>query len=117
MKQYTLMMSCRDYFIIKNYLVELNQLGKFTNDAYMQRFYKAFAIDATLKLPRRSQKRFDEKSTVLFVLKEEPTLLSTVGLFCREHSMDQRVKNPELANALNHLKDCIAAELMDVLGL
>lgn len=116
MKEYKLVINCRKYFLIRNYLVELNQSGYFNNDKIMKSFYKSFVIEASIKLSRQ-QNKFDEDIEVVFKLRENHNILSTVGLFCREHSMDQRVNNPVLANALLDLKNYIALELIDILGL
>jgi hypothetical protein len=99
MKEYKLVINCRKYFLIRNYLVELNQSGYFNNDKIMKSFYKSFVIEASIKLSKQ-QNKFDEDIEVVFKLRENHNILSTVGLFCREHSMDQRVNNPALANAL-----------------
>ena len=116
MKKHTLVMSCKDYFLVKNYLVELRQQGKFDYDAHMMKFYKSFAMNSSIKLDRKA-KGFDSDATVIFELDDDHTLLATVGLFCREHSMDQRTKDKDLANVLYNLKNYIAAELEDYLGL
>lgn len=116
MKEYKLVINCRKYFLIRNYLVELNQSGYFNNDKLMRSFYKSFVIEASIKLSKQ-QNKFDEDIEVVFKLRENHNILSTVGLFCREHSMDQRVNNPVLANALLDLKNYIALELNDCLGL
>ena len=116
MKEYKLVINCRKYFLIRNYLVELNQSGYFNNDKIMKSFYKSFVIEASIKLSRQ-QNKFDEDIEVVFKLRENHNILSTVGLFCRELSMDQRVNNPALANALLDLKNYIALELIDILGL
>ena len=116
MKEYKLVINCRKYFLIRNYLVELNQSGYFNNDKIMKSFYKSFVIEASIKQSRQ-QNKFDEDIEVVFKLRENHNILSTVGLFCREHSMDQRVNNPALANALLDLKNYTALELNDCLGL
>ena len=116
MKEYKLVINCRKYFLIRNYLVELNQSGYFNNDKLMKSFYKSFVIEASIKLSKQ-QNKFDEDIEVIFKLRENHNILSTVGLFCREHSIDQRVNNPTLANALLDLKNYIALELNDCLGL
>lgn len=116
MKEYKLVINCRKYFLIRNYLVELNQSGYFNNDKLMRSFYKSFVIEASIKLSKQ-QNKFDEDIEVIFKLRENHSILSTVSLFCREHSIDQRVNNPVLANALLDLKNYIALELNDCLGL
>ena len=116
MKEYKLVINCRKYFLIRNYLVELNQSGYFNNDKLMKSFYKSFVIEASIKLSRQ-QNKFDEDVKVVFKLRENHNILSTVGLFCREHSMDQRRNNPALANALLDLKNYTVLELNDCLGL
>ncbi len=116
MKEYKLVINCRNYFLIRNYLVELNQLGYFKNDKLMREFYKSFVIEASIKLSRGDNK-FDNDAIILFKLKDNHNILSTVGLFCREHAMDQRADNSALANALLELKNYTAFELEDYLGL
>ncbi len=117
MIKHSVLMTVEEYFAIKNYLVELKSQGKLNNDAYMLKFYKAFAIDSSIKLDRNKKLYDNPSSVIIFYLEDDKTLLSTIGLFCREHAIDNKRTNPVLSKALNHLKDYIAAELLDVLGL
>ena len=83
----------------------------------MQKFYNSFAIESSIKLDRK-QKIFDNPEvSVVFYLDNNYTLLSTIGLFCREYSMDINRNNPVLARALRKIKDYISAELMDIYNL
>lgn len=117
MKKHTVVMDVEGYFQIKNYLVELKQNNKLDNDKFIQKFYQAFAVDSCIKIDR-GKRLFDNPTCVVeFSLENNQTMLSTIGLFCREHAMDQNRKNPQLAKALSILKDYIASELMDLLGL
>ena len=117
MIKHHILMTVEEYFAVKNYLVTLNSQDKFKNDTCMKKFYKAFAIDSTIKLDR-NKRLYDNPSTIVeFYLERNHTLLSTIGLFCREHAIDQNRNNPHLAKALNVLKDYMAAELMDIHNL
>lgn len=117
MKKYNMIMQSEEYFAIKNFLVELRQQGKFDNDVYMMKFYKAFAINSSIKL-ERNKKLFDNPDVIVtFELDNDQTLLSSVGLFCREYSMDLNKKDPVVARALRKIKDYIAAELLDLFNL
>ena len=108
-------MTTEQYFLIKNYLVKIK--STLHNDIYLQEFYKAFAIESNIKLDKNA-KLFDNPfCTVELYLNEDTTLLSTIGLFCREHAIDQYRHNPQLSKALSVLKNYIAAELMDILNL
>ena len=64
MKKYNMIMQSEEYFAIKNFLVELRQQGKFDNDVYMMKFYKAFAINSSIKLEIFSSSFFNE--TIVF---------------------------------------------------
>lgn len=117
MKKHSVVMRAEEYFLLKNYLVELRNKNVFNNDVFLQEFYKSFAIESNIKLDRKA-KLFDNPAcTVEFQLENNITLLSTIGLFCREHAMDQNRDNPQLAKALSVLKNYISTELMDLLNL
>mgnify|MGYP003296398688 CR=1 FL=1 len=117
MIKHSVLMTTEEYFAVKNYLVELKKQGKFNNDTFMQKFYNSFAIDSSIKMDR-NQKIFDNPEVlVIFFLENDQTLLSTIGLFCREYSMDLVKKNPVVARALRKIKDYIAAELLDIFNL
>ena len=115
--KHTILMTLEEYFAVKNYFVELNRQGKFKFDKSMQKFYKAFAIESSIKLDKK-QNMFDNPEVeVMFHLEKNQTLLSTVGLFCREHAMDIKTIHPVTSRALEKIKIYIATELMDILGL
>lgn len=117
MKKHIVVMDVEGYFQIKNYLVGLKQSNKLDNDKFIQKFYQAFAVDSCIKIDR-GKRLFDNPiCTVEFYLDNNQTMLSTVGLFCREHAIDQNRENPHLAKALFTLKDYISSELMDLLNL
>lgn len=117
MKKHMIVMDVESYFQIKNYLVELKQNNKLDNDKFIQKFYQAFAVDSYIKIDRGNRLFDNPICTVEFSLENNQTMLSTIGLFCREHAMDQNRKNPQLAKALTDLKNYIASELLDFLGL
>lgn len=117
MKKHMVVMDVESYFQIKNYLVELKQNNKLDNDKFIQKFYQAFAVDSYIKIDRGNRLFDNPICTVEFSLENNQTMLSTIGLFCREHAMDQNRKNPHLAKALTDLKNYIASELLDFLGL
>ena len=117
MKKHMVVMDVEGYFQIKNYLVELKQNNKLDNDKFIQKFYQAFAIDSYIKIDKGNRLFDNPICTVEFSLENNQTMLSTIGLFCREHAMDQNRKNPQLAKALTDLKNYIASELLDFLGL
>lgn len=117
MKKHMVVMDVESYFQIKNYLVELKQNNKLDNDKFIQKFYQAFAVDSCIKIDRGNRLFDNPICTVEFSLDNNQTMLSTIGLFCREHAMDQNRKNPQLAKALADLKNYIASELLDFLGL
>jgi hypothetical protein len=110
-------MTTEEYFAVKNYLVKLKSQGKLDNDVFMQKFYKSFAIESSIKIDRK-QKIFDNPEvSVVFYLDNNHTLLSTIGLFCREHSMDVNREQPIVARALRKIKDYISTELLDIFNL
>ena len=115
--KHSVLMTVEEYFAIKNYLVQLKAQGKFDNDEFMQKFYKAFAIESSIKLDRKHSLFDNADAHVEFFLENNHTMLSTVGLFCREHSIDKHRIDPLLSRALRKLKDYMAAELLDILGL
>lgn len=117
MIKHSILMTAEEYFAVKNYLVELRSQGKLDNDKFIQKFYQAFAIDSCIKIDRGNRLFDNPICTVEFSLENNQTMLSTIGLFCREHAMDQNRKNPQLAKALTDLKNYIASELLDFLGL
>ena len=117
MIKHSILMTTEEYFAVKNYLVKLKSQGKLDNDVFMQKFYKAFAVESSIKIDRK-QKLFDNPEVeVVFFLENNQTLLSTIGLFCREHSMDLNRNNPTIARALRKIKDYISAELLDIFNL
>ena len=117
MIKHSILMTTEEYFAVKNYLIQLKSQDKFNNDVFMQKFYKSFAIESSIKLDRE-QKIFDNPEvSVVFYLDNNHTLLSTIGLFCREHSIDTNKNNPALARALRKIKDYISAELLDIFNL
>ena len=114
MIKHSIVMTVEDYFLVKNYLIKLKKEGKLDNDNFLQKFYTAFALDSSLKLERHA-KLFDNPTAVVELsLDNSHTLLATIGLFCREHAIDQNRNNPQLAKALNIIKDYMSAELMDL---
>ena len=116
-KKHNILMTTEEYFAVKNYLIKLKSQGKLDNDVFMQKFYKSFAIESSIKIDRQ-QKLFDNpEANVAFFLENNHTLLSTIGLFCREHSIDLNSSNPTVASALRKLKNYISSELLDLLNL
>ena len=117
MIKHSILMTTEEYFAVKNYLIKLKSQGKLDNDVFMQKFYKAFAVESSIKIDRK-QKLFDNPEVeVVFFLENNQTLLSTIGLFCREHSMDLNRNNPTIARALRKIKDYISTELLDIFNL
>lgn len=117
MTKHNILMTMEEYWAIKAYLVELKAQGSLDNDEFMLKFYKSFAVNSLIKLDR-TQKLFDNPEIVVtFDLENNQTLLSTIGLFCREHSIDTNKDKPIVARALRKIKNYISAELMDILGL
>ena len=117
MIKHNILMTVEEYFAVKNYLAELKLQGKLDNDVFVQKFYKSFAIESSIKLDRK-QKLFDNPEVeVVFFLENNQTLLSTIGLFCREYSIDLNSSNPTVASALRKIKNYISAELLDLLNL
>ncbi len=117
MIKHSIVMTVEEYFAVKNYLVQLKAQRKFDNDEFMQKFYKSFAIESSIKLERRDKLFDNAEAQIEFFLENNHTMLSTVGLFCREHSIDKHRTDPLLSRALRKLKDYIAAELLNILGL
>ena len=117
MIKHSILMTVEEYFAVKNYLIKLKSQGKLDNDVFMQKFYKSFAVESSIKINKR-QKMFDNPEVeVVFFLENNQTLLSTIGLFCREHSIDLNSSNPIIASALRKIKYYISAELLDLLNL
>ena len=117
MIKHNILMTTEEYFAVKNYLIQLKLQDKFNDDVFMQKFYNSFAIESSIKLDRK-QKIFDNPEvSVVFYLDNNHTLLSTIGLFCREHSMDINKDKPIVARALSKIKNYISAELMDIFNL
>lgn len=117
MVKHSLVMDVEEYFAVKNYLIKLNQQGKLTNDNYIQKFYKAFAIESSISLDRKAKLFDNPLATVTFSLDNDSTLLSTISLFCREQTIDQNKDNPQLAKAFERIKNYMSIELMDLFGL
>lgn len=117
MIKHNILMTMEEYWSTKAYLVELKARGLLDNDEFMLKFYKSFAVNSSIKIDRK-KKLFDNPEIIVILdLENNPTLLSTIGLFCREHSMDINKDNPIVARALRKIKDYISIELMDILGL
>lgn len=117
MIKHNILMTTEEYFAAKSYLVKIKSQGKLDNDVFMQKFYKSFAVESSIKIDRQ-QKLFDNPEVhVVFFLENDHTLLSTIGLFCREHSIDLNSNNPTVASALRKIKNYISAELLDLLNL
>lgn len=117
MIKHNILMTTEEYFAVKNYLIKLKSQGKLDNDVFMQKFYKSFAIESSIKIDRK-QKIFDNPEvSVVFYLDNNHTLLSTIGLFCREHSIDVNREQPIVARALRKIKDYISTELLDIFNL
>ena len=117
MIKHSILMTAEEYFAVKNYLVKLKSQGKLDNDVFMQKFYNLFALESSIKINKR-QKMFDNPEVeVVFFLENNQTLLTTIGLFCREHSIDLNSSNPTVASALRKIKNYISAELLDLLNL
>jgi hypothetical protein len=117
MIKHNILMTTEEYFAVKNYLIKLKSQGKLDNDVFMQKFYKSFAIESSIKIDRK-QKIFDNPEvSVVFYLDNNHTLLSTIGLFCREHSIDVNREQPMVARALRKIKDYISTELLDIFNL
>lgn len=117
MVKHSLLMDVEEYFAVKNYLIKLSQENKLMNDTYIKQFYKAFAIESNIELDRKARLFDNPLATVIFYLDNDSALLSTIGLFCREHAIDQNRNNPQLANALSRIRNYISTELMDIYGL
>lgn len=115
MKKFTAIMSVDYYFLIKDYLIQLYQQGAFDKDVYLMKFYKSFAIDASIEIDRHNKD--NSVSSIVFYLDDTHTMLVAVGLFCREHSLDLKTKNLELSMALQYLKDFFVTELFNILDL
>ena len=117
MIKHSILMTTEEYFAVKNYLVKLKSQSKLDNDVFMQKFYKSFAVESSIKIDRQ-QKLFDNPEVnVVFFLENNQTLLSTIGLFCREHSIDLNSSNLIVASALRKIKNYISAELLDIYNL
>ena len=117
MIKHSILMTVVEYIAVKNYLIKLKSQGKLDNDVFVQKFYKSFAIESSIKIDRK-QKLFDNPEVaVMFFLENNQTLLSTIGLFCREHSIDLKSSIPTVASALRKIKNYISAELLDLLNL
>lgn len=117
MIKHTVLMTVEEYFALKNYLIRLKADGKFDNDVFIQKFYKSFAIESSIKLDRQ-HKMFDNANAhITFELENDYTILSTVGLFCREYYSETKRDCPKVAGALRKLKDYISAELLDIFNL
>ena len=117
MIKHNILMTTEEYFAVKNYLIKLKSQGKLDNDVFMQKFYKSFAIESSIKIDRK-QKIFDNPEvSVVFYLDNNHTLLSTIGLFCREHSIDVNREQPIVARALRKIKNYISTELLDIFNL
>ncbi len=117
MIKHSVVMTVEEYFAVKHYLIRLKAQEKLDNDVFMQKFYKAFAIESSIKIDRRNKLFDNAEAHIEFLLENNQTMLSTVGLFCREHSIDNNRENPVLARALRKLKDYMSAQLLDILGL
>lgn len=117
MTKHNILMTTEEYFAVKNYLVELRTQGKLDNDLFMQKFYKSFVVNSLIKIDRKANLFDNPEVIIVFDLESNHALLSTIGLFCREHSMDMNKDKPILATALRKIKDYISIELMDILGL
>ena len=115
--KHNILMTIDEYFAVKNYLVELRAQGSLDNDEFMLKFYKSFAVNSSIKINRKENIFNNPEVIVIFDLEDNHILLSTIGLFCREHSMDINKDKPIVANALRKIKNYISAELMDILGL
>ena len=117
MIKHNILMTMEEYWAVKVYLVELKARGSFDNDEFMLKFYKSFAVNSSIKIDRK-KKLFDNPEVIVtFDLENNHTLLSTIGLFCREHSMDINKDKPIVARALRKIKNYISAELMDIFNL
>lgn len=117
MTKHSILMTTEEYFAVKNYLVELKSQGKLDNDVFLQKFYKSFVVNSLIKIDRKANLFDNPEVIIVFDLEDNHTLLSTIGLFCREHSMDINKDKPIVARALRKIKNYISAELMDILGL
>ena len=115
--KHNILMTIDEYFAVKNYLVELETQGKLDNDLFMQKFYKSFVVNSSIKINRKENIFNNPEVIVIFDLEDNHTLLSTIGLFCREHSMDLIKNKPVAARALRKIKNYISAESIDILGL
>ena len=117
MIKHSILMTTEEYFAVKNYLVKLKSQSKFDNDVFMQKFYKSFAIESSIKIDRKHKLLDNPEVEVVFFLEKNQKLLSTIGLFCREHSIDINSSNPTVASALRKIKNYMSTELLDLLNL
>jgi hypothetical protein len=53
MTKHTLVMKTPDFFMLRDYLVQKRQQGVFDNNKLLMDFYKAFAVEAYIELPRK----------------------------------------------------------------
>ena len=117
MIKHNILMTMEEYWAVKVYLVELKARGLLDNDEFMLKFYKSFAVNSSIKIDRKKNLFDNPEVIVIFDLENNHTLLSTIGLFCREHSMDINKDKPIVARALRKIKNYISAELMDIFNL
>lgn len=112
MIKHTLIMKTPDFFKLRDYLVQKRQQGVFDNNKLLMDFYKAFAIEAYIELPRKV-KNLNDNCVIIFYLEDSHRLITEIGLFCREQSAELKSSNPELSYAFNILKNHMASTLMD----
>lgn len=99
-KQFNLIMDTKDYFLIKNHLVLLKQRGLFEYDSFMKKFYKAFVIDAEIKLDRKNS--FND-ATICFELENNNDLFMAINMFCDQQIIENK-REAALIAALYDLK-------------
>lgn len=112
MTKHTLVMKTPDFFMLRDYLVQKRQQGVFDNNKLLMDFYKAFAVEAYIELPRKV-KNLNGNCVVIFYLENNHRLITEIGLFCKEQIAELKSSNPELSYALNVLKNYMASSLMD----
>lgn len=113
MKSFNLIMDTKDYFLIKNHLVFLKRKGDFEYDAFMKKFYKAFVIDAEIKLDRKNH---FNGSTIYFEMENNNDLFMSINMFCDMQIAELKNKEPELIKALYDLKLYMLSHIDNYIG-
>lgn len=113
MKQFNLVMDVQEYFLIKNHMVFLKRQGKFEYDTFMMKFYKAFVMNANIKLDRKNN---FNGSTIQFELDNNNDLFMSINMFCDTQIAELKNKEPELVRALYDLKLYIISHIDNYIG-